>query len=116
MPALPNHASVEIDIRKLRDYVLNPQHPEGRHKARVFRSALGLTAQDSEWLAAAIATRLPEAEAEITDVTRWGTLYRLDVDIIRGDRCAKVRTGWLCRDLSTTLTTCFIVGECDESS
>jgi hypothetical protein len=116
VPALPNRAHAEIDQRKLRDYVLNPQHPEGRHKARVFRSALGLTALDSEWLAAAIFGSVQEAEAEITNVSRWGSLYRVDVDLVRGNRCAKVRTGWLCVERSTKLTTCFIVGECDENS
>ena len=115
MPPLPNHAHAEIDIRKLRDYVLNPQHPEGRHKARVFLSALGLTAQDSEWLAAAIIEKLPGADAIPTNVSPWGALYRLDIDIVRGSRCAKVRAGWLCRDRSTTPTTCFVVGECDET-
>jgi len=115
MVLLPNHAQAKIDIRKLRDYVLNPQHPEGRHKARVFVSALGLTAQDSEWLAAAIIEQLPAADAIPTDVSPWGTLFRVDIEIVRGYRCAKVRTGWLCRNQSTTLTTCFIVGECDET-
>lgn len=30
-----------VDIAKLRDYCLNPLHDEGKHKARVFASALG---------------------------------------------------------------------------
>ena len=33
-----------VDLAKLRDYCLNEEHPRGRHKARVFRSRLGLTA------------------------------------------------------------------------
>jgi hypothetical protein len=40
----------EIDIRKLRDYCLNPLHDEGKHKARVFAAALGMTATDAESL------------------------------------------------------------------
>ena len=47
---LPNAARAAIDIEKLRDYALNPEHPRGRHKARVFAAALGLTAVDSEEL------------------------------------------------------------------
>ena len=40
---LPNPDRAVVDLAKLRDYCLNPQHEEGKHKARVFASALGLT-------------------------------------------------------------------------
>lgn len=40
MQRLPNADSAAIDPRKLA-YALDPTHPSGRHKARVFRSALG---------------------------------------------------------------------------
>jgi hypothetical protein len=39
----------KVDIAKLRDYFLSATHPEGRHKARVFLSALGIGLADSEW-------------------------------------------------------------------
>jgi hypothetical protein len=39
---LPNGNRADLGT-KLEDYVLNPRHREGRHKARVFESALGLT-------------------------------------------------------------------------
>ena len=39
-----------VEIAKLRDYCLSDTHPRGRHKARVFRSRLGLSASDAEWL------------------------------------------------------------------
>ena len=47
---LPNGSNAVADIEKLRDYCLSAQHPEGRHKARVFLSALGMTASDAERL------------------------------------------------------------------
>jgi hypothetical protein len=31
---LPNPKRAVVDIAKLRDYILNPEHPRGRHKAR----------------------------------------------------------------------------------
>jgi len=40
MGKLPNHNRAVIPIEKLL-YSLDPMHPTGRHKARVFRSALG---------------------------------------------------------------------------
>jgi hypothetical protein len=44
---LPNANRAVVDITKLRDYSLNSTHPEGKHKARVLRSALGFTAADA---------------------------------------------------------------------
>lgn len=113
---LPNLENVSIDIRKLRDYALNPNHPEGRHKARVFLAALGLIAVDAEWLADAILKNVPDAEAVLTESTDWGKIYRVDFQILRGTRCALIRTGWLCSDEKAKLTTCFIVGECNETA
>jgi hypothetical protein len=37
-------------LPKLRDYCLNPYHEDGKHKARVFKSALGVGRADAEWL------------------------------------------------------------------
>ena len=47
---LPNADRAVIEIEKLRDYSLNPNHPKGKHKARVFLAALGLKADDAEAL------------------------------------------------------------------
>jgi len=47
---LPNGDRAVVDIAKLNDYCLNPHHEDGKHKARVFRSALGLGRKDAEWL------------------------------------------------------------------
>ena len=41
---------IYIDPRKLTEYALNPAHPRGGHKARVFRSALGYNIQNYESL------------------------------------------------------------------
>ncbi|WP_371744328.1 DUF6883 domain-containing protein [Acidithiobacillus ferrooxidans] len=43
---LPGSGHAYIDDQKLVGYCLNPEHPEGRHKARVFYSALGLSQSD----------------------------------------------------------------------
>ena len=47
---LPNSEQAVVDIAKLRDYSLDLTHKEGRHKARVFAAALGLTRNDADWL------------------------------------------------------------------
>ena len=47
---LPNGVRAFVDIAKLRDYSLDPAHKEGRHKARVFAAAPGMTRNDVDWL------------------------------------------------------------------
>ena len=48
MAKLPNLEKAIVEVRKLREYCLIPDRPRGRRKARVFASALGLTAGDAE--------------------------------------------------------------------
>lgn len=45
---LPSPERAVVDIRKLGEYCLNAEHPRGQHKARVFKSALGWTADQAE--------------------------------------------------------------------
>jgi hypothetical protein len=51
---LPNGQSAIVDIRKIRDYCLSTEHPRGKHKAHLFARLLGLTAKNSEALAAVL--------------------------------------------------------------
>ena len=47
---IPNAERAVVDVRKLRDYCLNSTHDQGKHKARLFESILGMTASDAEEL------------------------------------------------------------------
>lgn len=47
---IPNAENAVVDIRKLRNYCLNPEHDEGKHKTRLFSSILGMTADNAEEL------------------------------------------------------------------
>jgi hypothetical protein len=40
---LPNAEHAVVDLRKLRDYCRNFDHPVGKHEARVFLEVLGWT-------------------------------------------------------------------------
>jgi hypothetical protein len=50
MSKLPNGDRALVPIEKLTEYTLNPEHPGGRHKARVFKAAPGLTLDDAAFL------------------------------------------------------------------
>lgn len=50
MGHLPNSGTAIFDLRKLEEYILDPYHPRGRNKARVFLNALGIGKQEASWL------------------------------------------------------------------
>ena len=108
---LPNFEDAFIDIRKLTEYALDPESPRGRHKARVFRSALGYTIDDSEELRRAILVCLPNSEAEPGESDFYGERYTVDCRISTESGEATVRTGWIIRQRESfpRLTTCFVV-------
>src|SRR5450631_1872101 len=60
---LPNGGQAILDMRKIEDYCLNPSHPRGRHKARVFREALDLQRSDASWLRDALLEAARSVEA-----------------------------------------------------
>jgi hypothetical protein len=58
---LPAARRAIIERRKLESYLLDPAHKDGRHKARVFRSVLGIGAGDWPYLQDAILAGVREA-------------------------------------------------------
>jgi hypothetical protein len=97
MPRLPGGDRAIIDVRKIRDYCLNPSHPRGRHKARVFADVLGLQRQDSIWLLEALLAAANSEEAVHLGEHEWGNQWRLDVRVKRREKSAMVRSLWLVR-------------------
>ncbi|MGB9142455.1 MAG: DUF6883 domain-containing protein [Aestuariivirga sp.] len=110
MALLPHQVSAEIDIAKLRDYCLSASHPRGRHKARAFYSALGVTTQDAEWLRREILAALPQAEAERQQADQYGARWLVDIPLARQGRRAVVRTVWMIGlgSIAPRLVTCWI--------
>lgn len=110
---LPNFQDAIIDIRKLTEYALNPENPRGRHKARVFKAALGITVDNSHELRDMIFACLPNAEAMIGETDFYGERYTIDCRIKTETGEATVRTGWIIRQKESfpRLTTCFVLKE-----
>lgn len=85
MPRLPNHGIAVVDVRKLAEYCLNPRHPRGRHKARVFRDALGISEHDASWLRGELIQGLKAGTAELQADDRFGSRWRVDIAVRRQD-------------------------------
>lgn len=98
-----------VDIRKLRDYCLNPQHPEGKHKARLFVAALGMTDIDAESLRDALLQAVKSHDAALGRRDAYGQRYLIDFAFDWCGRRAILRSGWIIEHGSDTprLTTCY---------
>lgn len=92
---LPNAEKAVVAIEKLRDYSLNPDHDEGKHKARVFRSALGFTAADAERLRLMVLEAARAADAEPGATTQYGQMYVLAFDAKGPHGVVSIRTAWI---------------------
>lgn len=66
---LPNPKLAIIDLKKLSDYCLNPEHPDGQHKARVFKAALGISLENVEELRLALLAAIQVNEAVLINLT-----------------------------------------------
>ena len=107
---LPNADRAMVDIAKLRDYCLNPNHEDGKHKARVFASALGLRQRDADWLRGRLLEAALNEQAIMTLKNCFGTPYVVDFLLTTSSRSAFVRSGWIVRirEDFPRLTTCYV--------
>ena len=81
---------------KLERYLLNPEHEVGRHKARVFASALGIRQRDWEYLRDQLRAAVVDAPVGSVRETPWGALYELVLPVDgRNDQTRRVVTVWL---------------------
>ncbi len=110
---LPGAERAVVDAQKLREYCLNLAHPRGRHKARVFASALRITQLDAEVLRMQLLEALLQGDAIGAEADDYGQRYILDFECVNRDRRATVRSGWIVRrgENFPRLTTCYVLSE-----
>lgn len=106
---IPNAENAIVDIRKLRDYCLNPDHDEGKHKARLFSSILDITAEEAEELRRILLEVVKTHEARLGRQDNFGQRYTLDFTLEWQDKSATRRSGWIIEQGSDIprLTTCY---------
>jgi hypothetical protein len=99
-----------VDLSKLRDYSLNSSHFWGRHKARVFRSVLGVTADNAHILREAVLHAAVAGDAELAYLDEYGQRYVLDFEWKGLAGMAVIRSCWIVRkgEDFPRLTTCYV--------
>src|SRR5215213_5438567 len=99
---LPNAARAVVDIKKLRDYSLNPNHPEGKHKARVFLEKLNFKADDAERLRKLILEAILIENAAEQQPTPYGRRFVIDFQVDWQEKFVRayvmIRTAWIIRN------------------
>ncbi|AUT04239.1 hypothetical protein CLI64_06240 [Nostoc sp. CENA543] len=106
---LPNAENAVVDIRKLRDYCLNPEHSTGKHKARLFSSIFGMTRDDAEELHHILLEIVTAHEVKLGRDDEFGQRYTLDFTLEWKGRSGLIRSAWILEHGSITpkLTTCY---------
>jgi len=94
---LPNANRAVVDVRKLRDYCFNREHPRGQHKARVFQSALGWTAGSADDVRRRLLVVVQREEASFLSSDDYGKRYALDFFADGPAGPVTVRSLWIVR-------------------
>ncbi|CCH52578.1 hypothetical protein BN8_01589 [Fibrisoma limi BUZ 3] len=84
-----------IDDKKLVGYCLSETHITDKHKARVFKAALGITADNYLILKEAISTAVLIEDATFSGANAQGELYVVDFILTYKARQASIRSAWI---------------------
>jgi hypothetical protein len=106
---IPGGDAAIVDLHKLTGYCLNPEHPRGKHKARVF-ATLGFTADNADQLRAALLIAAAKGDAEPALSDQFGDRYMLEFEIEGPQANGVVRSTWIVRrgESAPRLTSCFV--------
>jgi hypothetical protein len=102
-----------VDIRKLRDYSLNPAHRVGKHKARLFASLLGMKIDDAEEFRDLLLNIARTHDAEMQEKDEHGQRYRIDCIVSWHENQTLARSVWNVRpdEDFPRLITCYPIPE-----
>ena len=107
-----NSESIEIPPAKLTEYALNPNHIDGKHKAKVFETTLGYTLDNYQDLIDNVYRNINKFPFSQIGSNDQGELFRCDIAMSGPNgKTAVVRTGWITENDSGLyrLTTIFVL-------
>ena len=99
-----------IDMRKITEYALNPNHPVGGNKAKVFESALGFNGSNAQDLVSQLKGGITTNDFAFGKVDAFGARFTVDIPVTGPSGSGIVRTGWMYKGSSNVpeLTTLFV--------
>jgi hypothetical protein len=108
---LPNPESTIIDDHKLTNYSLNLNHSDGRHKARVFKSALNLDIDDFQFLKNALLEAVKTYDAIPSKINQYGQKYVIYFPLTHQNKKAIIHSVWIIKNDENfpRLVTCYVL-------
>lgn len=108
---LPNPENAIVDRQKLAGYCLNPNHPDGKHKARVFKSALSLVMNNADELSLALIEAAKNNGAIPATRNQYGQKYIIDFSLTRNNSTAIIHSIWIIKNQENfpRLVTCYVL-------
>jgi len=108
---VPGAERAFIDERKLVEYCLNPGHPRGRHKARVFLSTLGFAESSAPIIRTALFDAILANDAVVSEIDEYGQRFTVDFPMAGPSGNAMVRSIWIIRtgEDFPRLVSCYIL-------
>ncbi|MGP0583694.1 phage minor capsid protein [Paenibacillus timonensis] len=108
----PNYGLIkntDIPEAKLTQYALDPNHPKGKDKARVFQSALGYNQSNYKDLIDNVNRNLGAAPAYFRGSTPYGDKYEVILPLQGPNgKTANVLTAWMMKDGKARLTSIYV--------
>jgi hypothetical protein len=113
VPRIPGCEYAWVPEETLKGYALSPEHPRGKHKARVFQSALGIERENWAYLRDQILEKLVAYEAVLRNPdTGYGQEWEVLVPVAGLNACVRdVATKWIihaARDPRPKLSTLYV--------
>ena len=90
-----NQVKPEQIIDKLITYALNKDHKDGQHKARLFKSKLGITLDNKEILVTTLIKVAEEDDYIFTQNSQYGQKYVIDFYLTTNVGSSKIRSAWI---------------------
>ena len=89
---------------------MNPEHPVGGNKAKVFEAALGFNQANAAELIRQLQDGVTKIAAQPGKVDQFGARYTVDISVVGPKGSGIVRTGWIIKAGSGVpiLTTMFV--------
>ncbi len=98
---LPNADQAVVEEPKVAEYLLSPDHPDGRSKAEFF-NRFGFRREAWQVLADALRQHGAAYPVAKSAHSAWGTRYSADGELNCPDgRCPRIRTVWIVEDLGS---------------
>lgn len=92
---MPNAITASTSQNKIQGYLLNSNHPVGKHKAKVIGSVLGYHYENWDILSDKIFDGIQKTEVSKIVNTKYGTKYEIPLSIIgEKERNLTIRTVW----------------------